>query len=79
MMLVHKSQVDSEQSSQLAKHVGTWSDINGLGFMHSVSLKFHGPVLLSMELLPFSVYQSFSPFQRKNLRCMVPAVTSLAN
>ena len=34
---------------------------NGLGFMHSVSLKSHGPVLLSMKLLPYPVNQSCFP------------------
>ena len=57
---------------------------NGLGFMHSVSLKYHDPVLLSMKLLPFPVNQSFFPsaldkFNETALRRMVPAVTSLAN
>ena len=31
---------------------------NGQGFMHSVSLKSHGPVLFSMKLLPYPVNQS---------------------
>ena len=57
---------------------------NGLGFMHSVSLKSHGPVLLSMKLLAYPVNQScFPPALDKSneaaLRRMVPAVTSLAN
>ena len=56
---------------------------NGLGFMHSVSLKSHGP-FLHIKLLPFLVNQSFSPsamdkFDKTALRRMVPAVTSLAN
>ena len=58
---------------------------NGLGFiMHSVSLKSHGPVLLSMKLLPYPVNQDCFPSALSNLnetalRRMVPAVTSLAN
>ena len=57
---------------------------NWLGFMHSVSLKSHGPVLLSMKLLPYPVDQSCFPSALYNLndsalRRMVPAVTSLAN
>ena len=52
--------------------------------MHSVSLKFHGPVLLSMKLHPFPLNQScfpsaFDKFNETALRHMVPAVTSLAN
>ena len=57
---------------------------NGLGFMHSVSLKSHGPILLSMKLLPYPVNQSCFPsaldkLNETALRRMVPAVTSLAN
>ena len=57
---------------------------NGLGFMHSVSLKSHGPVLLSMKLLPYPVNQSCFPsalvkLNETALRRMVPAVTSLVN
>ena len=59
---------DSEHSSQRAKRVannvssyGRDMVQNGLGFMHSVSLKFHGPVLLSMKLLPYPVNQSCFP------------------
>ena len=57
---------------------------NGLGFMHCVSLKSHGPVLLSMKLLPYPVNQSCFPsaldkLNETALRRMVPAVTSLAN
>ena len=57
---------------------------NGLGFMHNVSLKSLGPVLLSMKLLPYPVDQSCFPSALCNLndsalRHMVPAVTSLAN
>ena len=57
---------------------------NGLGFMHSVSLKSHGPVLMPMKLLPFPVNQSCFPltlytFKERELSHMVPAVTSLAN
>ena len=57
---------------------------NGLGFMHSVSLKSHGPVLLSMKLLPYPMNQSCFPLaldklNETALRRMVPAVTSLAN
>ena len=58
---------------------------NGVGFMHSVSLKSHGPVLLSMKLLPYpAVNQSCFPLaldklNETALRRMVPAVTSLAN
>ena len=58
----------SEHSSQRAKHVannvssyGRDMVQNGLGFMHSVSLKSHGPVLLSMKLLPYPVNQSCFP------------------
>ena len=52
---------------------------NGLEFMHSVSLKSHGPVLLSMILLPFPVNQNFFPsafdmFNETALWRMVPAV-----
>ena len=57
--------VNSEHSSQRAKRVvnnvssyGRYMVQNGLGFMHSVSLKSHGPVLLSMKLLPYPVNQS---------------------
>ena len=81
----------SEHSSQRAKRVA--NDVssygrdmvqNGLGFMHSVSLKSHGPVLLSMKLLPYPVNQSCFPsaldkLNETALRRMVPAVTSLAN
>ena len=57
---------------------------NGLGFMHSVSLKSHGPVLLSMKLLPYPVNQSCFPsalnkINEAALRRMVSAVTSRAN
>ena len=57
---------------------------NGPGFSHSVSLKSHGPILLSMKLLPFPVNQSLFPsaldkFNETAFRRMVPAVTSLAN
>ena len=57
---------------------------NRLGFMHSVSLKSHGPVLLSMKLLPYPVNQSCFPsaldkLNERALRRMIPAVTSLAN
>ena len=57
---------------------------NGLGFMHSVSLNSHGPVLLSMKLLPYPVNQSCFPsaldkLNETALGRMVPAVTSLAN
>ena len=57
---------------------------NGLGFMHSVSLKSDGPFFLSMKLLPYPVNQSCFPsaLDKLNgvaLRRMVPAVTSLAN
>ena len=52
--------------------------------MHSVSLRSHGPVLLSMKLLPYPVNQSCFPSALYKLNdsafsCMVPAVTSLAN
>ena len=52
--------------------------------MHSVYLKSHGPVLLSVKLPLFLVNQSFYPsaldkFKETALRRMVPAVTSLAN
>ena len=60
--------VNSEHSSQRAKRVannvssyGRDMVQNGLGFMHSVSLKSHGPVLLSMNLLPYPVNQSCFP------------------
>ena len=51
---------------------------NGLGFMHSVSLKSHGPVLLSMKLLPYPVNVSWFPsaldkLNETALRRMVPA------
>ena len=57
---------------------------NGLGFMHSESLKFDGPVSLSMKLLPYPVNQSCFPstLDKLNgieLRRKLPAVTSLAN
>ena len=57
---------------------------NGLEFMHSVSLKSHGPVLWPMKLLPFPVNQSCFPaaldkFNETELIHMVPATTSLAN
>ena len=89
--LVIQLQVDSEHSSQRAKRVannvssyGRDMVQNGLGFMHSVSLKSHGPVLLSMKLLPYPVNQSCFPsaldkLNETTLRRMVPAVTSLAN
>ena len=56
---------------------------NGLGFMHSVSSKYHGSVLLSMKILPYQVNQSCFPsaldkLNETALRCMVPAVKSLA-
>ena len=52
--------------------------------MHSVSLKSHGPVLLSMKFLPYPVNQSCFPsaldkLNETTLKRMVPAVTSLAN
>ena len=60
--------IDSEHSSQRAKRVannvssyGRDMVQNGLGFMHSVSLKSHGQVLLSMKLLPYPVNQSCFP------------------
>ena len=77
--------VDSEHSSQRAKRVannvssyGRDMVQNGLGFMHSVSLKSHGPVLLSMKLLPYPVNQSWFPsaldkINETALRRMVPA------
>ena len=83
--------IDSEHSSQRAKRVannvssyGRDMVQNGLGFMHSVSLKSHGPVLLSMKLLPYPGNQSCFPsaldkLNKTALRRMVPAVTSLAN
>ena len=57
---------------------------NGLGLMHSVSLKYHGPVLLRMKLFPFPVKQSCFPsaldkFNESELRRMVLAFTSLGN
>ena len=57
---------------------------NGLGFMHSVSLKSHGPVSLLMKLLPFPLNQSGFPsaldkLNEIELRPMLPALTSLAN
>ena len=57
---------------------------NGPGFLHSISLKSLGPVLLSMKLLPFPVNRGFFPsaldkLNETALRRMVPAVTSLAN
>ena len=79
----------SEHSSQkrVANNVSSYGrDMvqNGLGSMHSVSLKSHGPVLLSMKLLPYPVNQSCFPsaldkLNETALRRMVPAVTSLAN
>ena len=64
----------SEHSSQRAKRVannvssyGRDMVQNGLGFMHSVSLKSHGPVLLSMKLLPYPVDQSCFPSALYNL------------
>ena len=80
--------VYSEHSSKrVANNVSSYGrDMvqNGLGFMHSVSLKSHGPVLLSMKLLPYPLNQSCFPsaldkVNETALRCMVPAVTSLAN
>ena len=54
--------------------------------MHSVYIKSHGPVLLSMKLhvLPFSVNQSSFPsaldkFSETAVKRLVPAVTSLVN
>ena len=41
---------------------------NGLGFMHSVSLKSHGPVLLSMKLLPYPVNQSCGQVKRNSIK-----------
>ena len=57
---------------------------NWLGFMHSVSLKSHGPVLWYMKLLHFLVNQSCFPsalykFNKTELRHMEPAITSPAN
>ena len=59
---------DSEHSSQRAKRVannvssyGRDMVQNGLWFMHSVSLKSDGPVLLSMKLLPHLAIQSCFP------------------
>ena len=81
----------SEHSSQRAKRVannvssyGRDMVQNGIGFMHSVSLKSHGPVLVPMKLLPYPVNQScfpsaFDKLYETALRRMVPAVTSLAN
>ena len=56
---------------------------NGLGFMHSASIKSHGPVLWPVKLLSFPVNQSCFPsalekFNETELRHTVPAVTSLA-
>ena len=85
-MLMNKC--NSEHSSQrVANNVSSYGrDMvqNGLRFMHSVSLKSHGPVLLSMKLLPYPVNQSCFPsaldkINETALRRMVPAVTSLAN
>ena len=86
----HRKIADSEHSSQRAKRVannvssyGRDMVQNGLGFMHNVSLKSHGLVLLSMKLLPYPVNQSCFPsaldkLNETALRRMVPAVTSLA-
>ena len=54
----------------------------GVGFMHSVSLKSHGPVLWPMKLLPFPLNQScfqsaLYKFNKTELRHMVPAVKSV--
>ena len=81
----------SEHSSQRAKRVannvssyGRDMVQNWLGFVHSLWLKYHGPVLLSMKLLLFPVNQScfslaLDEFNEIALRRMVPAVTSVAN
>ena len=91
MVNTRQFSINSEHSSQRAKRVannvssyGRDMVQNGLGFMHSVSLKSHGPVLLSTKLLPYPVNQSCFPsaldqLNETALRCMVPAVTSLAN
>ena len=75
----------SEHSSQRVKRVannvssyGRDMVQNVLGFMHSVSLKSHGQVLLSMKLLPYPVNQSWFPsaldkLNETALRRMVPA------
>ena len=58
------SEHSSQRAKRLANNVSSYGrDMiqNGLGFMHSVSLKSHGPVLLSMKLLPYPVNQSCFP------------------
>ena len=86
--VTHISNVNSEHSSQRAKRVannvssyGRDMVQNGLGFMHSVSLKSHGPVLLSIKLLPYpSCFPAaLDKLNETALRRMIPAVTSLAN
>ena len=91
IQMLNKPCYYSEHSSQRAKRVannmssyGRDMVQNGLGFMHSVSLKSHGLVLLSMKLLPYPVNQSCFPSALDKLietalRRMVPAVKSLAN
>ena len=81
------SEHSSQRTKRVANNVSSYGrDMvkNGLGFMHSVSLKSHGPFLLSMKLLPYPVNQSCFPsaldkLNETALRHMVPAVTSLAN
>ena len=54
----------SQRAKRVANNVSSYGrDMvqNGLGFMHSVSLKSHCPVLLSMKLLPYPVNQSCFP------------------
>ena len=62
-----RRKIYSEHSSQRAKRVannvssyGRDMVQNRIGFMHSVSLKSHGPVLLSMKLLPYPVIRAVS-------------------
>ena len=58
------SEHSSQRASRVANNVSSYGrDMvqNGVGFMHSVSLKSHVPVLLSMKLLPYPVNQSCFP------------------
>ena len=83
----HNSEHSSQRAKRVANNMSSYGrDMvqNGVGFMHSVSLKSHGPVLLSMKLLPYPVNQSCFPsaldkLNETALRRMVPAVTSLEN
>ena len=87
VMILDNSEHSSQRAKRDANNVSSYGrDMvqNVLGFMHSVSLKSDGPVLLSMKLLPYPVNQSSFPSALDKLngiafRRIVPAVTSLAN